>query len=143
MVPSTALSLPFAPFHCPPLPFRCLVTAFHWASQPLLFTAFRRLPAAFPPPCHWAFTALALPFQGLEDVGKLGVSKNFTGMTMLVMTPHCHAPSCLSQEMWTTTPDGETSWRRDCHFADTPSSSILKHLLEGEGMQQNDSLADG
>eukprot|EP01051_Picozoa_sp_SAG22_P019518 SAG22_NODE_3631_length_1605_cov_1.223772_2_plen_99_part_00 len=33
---------------------------------------------------------------------RLGVSKNFTGMTMLVMTPHCHAPSCLSQEMWTT-----------------------------------------
>ena len=31
-----------------------------------------------------------------------------------------------------------------CLFADTPSPSILKHLLKGErGVQQNDCLADG
>ena len=38
---------------------------------------------------------------------------------------------------------GVTSRRRDCHFADIPSPSTLKHLLKGEGVQQNDSLADG
>ena len=38
---------------------------------------------------------------------------------------------------------GLASRRRDCHFADIPSPSILKHLLQGEGVQQNDSLADG
>ena len=37
---------------------------------------------------------------------------------------------------------GETSRRRDCHFADTPSPSALEHLLKGEGVQQNDSLTD-
>ena len=35
------------------------------------------------------------------------------------------------------------SHRRDCHFADAIAPSILKHLLKGEGVQQNDSLADG
>ena len=35
------------------------------------------------------------------------------------------------------------SRRRDCHFADTPSPSLLKRLLKAEGVQQNDSLADG
>ena len=29
--------------------------------------------------------------------------------------------------------DGGTSHWRDCHFADVPSPSILKHLLKGEG----------
>ena len=39
---------------------------------------------------------------------------------------------------------GTTSRRRGCHFADVPSPSLLKHLLQGEGgVQQNDSLADG
>ena len=28
---------------------------------------------------------------------------------------------------------GESSRRRDCHFADNPSPSILKHLLKREG----------
>ena len=28
---------------------------------------------------------------------------------------------------------GATSRRRDCHFTDTPFSSILKHVLKGEG----------
>ena len=31
----------------------------------------------------------------------------------------------------------------ECHFTDTPASSLLIRLLEGEGVQQNDSLADG
>ena len=36
------------------------------------------------------------------------------------------------------------SRRRDCHFADAPSPSLLERLLNGEGrVQQNDSLADG
>ena len=38
---------------------------------------------------------------------------------------------------------GHSSRRRDCRFADALSPSLLKHLLEGEGVQQNDSLADG
>ena len=29
---------------------------------------------------------------------------------------------------------GMSSRRRDCHFTDTPVSSILKHLLKGEGI---------
>ena len=33
---------------------------------------------------------------------------------------------------------GADSHWRDCHFADTPSPSVLKHLLREEGMQQND-----
>ena len=35
------------------------------------------------------------------------------------------------------------SRRRDCHLTDTPSPSLLKHLLKVEGVQQNGSLADG
>ena len=37
----------------------------------------------------------------------------------------------------------EPSRRRDCHFADTPSPSLLKHLLKGEEDAANDRLADG
>ena len=33
--------------------------------------------------------------------------------------------------------------REFCHFTDIPSPSLLKHLLNGEGVQQNDALADG
>jgi hypothetical protein len=42
---------------------------------------------------------------GLEDLGKPTddgappVPKNFTTITPLVMTPHCHAPSCIRQEI--------------------------------------------
>ena len=39
--------------------------------------------------------------------------------------------------------DGLCSRRRDCHFDDTPFLSLLKHLIKVEGVQQNDSLADG
>ena len=35
------------------------------------------------------------------------------------------------------------SRRRDCHYTDTPVLSILIHLLKVEGVQQNDSLANG
>ena len=35
------------------------------------------------------------------------------------------------------------SRRRDCHFADVPSTSLLKNLRKEEGVQQNDILADG
>lgn len=43
---------------------------------------------------------------GLEDLseptddGAPPVPKNFTTITPLVMTPHCHAPSCIRQEFW-------------------------------------------
>ena len=38
---------------------------------------------------------------------------------------------------------GASSPRRDCYFADDPSASPLKRLLNGElGVQQNDSLAN-
>ena len=36
-----------------------------------------------------------------------------------------------------------SSRQRDCHFAGTPSSSLLKGLINESGVQQNDSLADG
>ena len=46
--------------------------------------------------------------------------------------------------MWIGFPmDGLHSRRRDCHFDDTPFLSLLKHLIKVEGVQQNDSLADG
>ena len=35
------------------------------------------------------------------------------------------------------------SRRRDCHFTDIPSPSLLKPLIKEEGGQQNGSLADG
>ena len=38
---------------------------------------------------------------------------------------------------------GAASRRRDSHFADALSPSLLKNLLKVEGLQQNDSLADG
>ena len=37
---------------------------------------------------------------------------------------------------------GPSRRRKFCHFADTPFPSILKPLLKGAGVQQNDSLAD-
>jgi len=43
---------------------------------------------------------------GLEDLrnptddGAPPVASNFTTITPLVMTPHCHAPSCIRQEFW-------------------------------------------
>ena len=44
--------------------------------------------------------------MGLEDThsptddGAPPVPGNFTQITPLVMTPHCHAPSCIRQEFW-------------------------------------------
>ena len=44
--------------------------------------------------------------MGLEDTrsptddGAPPVPGNFTTITPLVVTPHCHGPSCLRQELW-------------------------------------------
>ena len=44
--------------------------------------------------------------MGLEDThsptddGAPPVPSNFTTITPLVVTPHCHGPSCLRQELW-------------------------------------------
>ena len=44
--------------------------------------------------------------MGLEDTqsptddGAPPLPANFTQITPLVMTPHCHAPSCIRQEFW-------------------------------------------
>ena len=44
--------------------------------------------------------------MGLEDThnptddGAPPLAGNFTQITPLVMTPHCHAPSCIRQELW-------------------------------------------
>ena len=35
------------------------------------------------------------------------------------------------------------SRRRDCHFTDTPCLSLLKHILQVQGVPSNDSLAAG
>jgi len=43
---------------------------------------------------------------GCDAFGNTGVQPgadrrlNFTRATMLVMTPHCHAPSCIREELW-------------------------------------------
>ena len=37
----------------------------------------------------------------LQDNGDIPfVPSNFTSITPLVLTPHCHAPSCLREELW-------------------------------------------
>ena len=43
--------------------------------------------------------------MGLEDLGKPGdtgptVPNNYTTISPMVMTPHCHAPSCIRQVQW-------------------------------------------
>lgn len=35
-----------------------------------------------------------------KDMGLEDVPKTFKGITPLVMTPHCHAPSCIREEFW-------------------------------------------
>jgi len=37
---------------------------------------------------------------GFNDDGAPPIPKNFTKITPMVMTPHCHAPSCIRQELW-------------------------------------------
>jgi hypothetical protein len=65
--------------------------------------------------CEGSITAhLQAKDMGLEDVpgtahavgeptsmkGHINTAnQSFTGMTLFVMTPHCHAPSCIRQEM--------------------------------------------
>ena len=43
----------------------------------------------------------------------------------------------------TTNVGAGDSRRRDCHFTGTPCVSLLKHLLQVQGVPSNDSLADG
>ena len=40
------------------------------------------------------------PLGNPTDDGAPPVPKNFTKITPLVMTPHCHAPSCIRTELW-------------------------------------------
>jgi hypothetical protein len=35
-----------------------------------------------------------------RDMGLEDTPKHFHGITPYVMTPHCHAPSCIRQEIW-------------------------------------------
>ena len=42
----------------------------------------------------------SFPLGNPTDDGAPPVPKNFTKITSLVMTPHCHAPSCIRQELW-------------------------------------------
>ena len=37
---------------------------------------------------------------GFNDDGAPPIPKNFTKIKPMVMTPHCHAPSCIRQELW-------------------------------------------
>ena len=54
----------------------------------------------------WISAHLQAKDIGLEDLGKPTddgappVPKNYTTISPLVMTPHCHAPSCIRQELW-------------------------------------------
>lgn len=46
--------------------------------------------------CIGSITArLTARDMGLEDI-----PQNYSGITPIVMTPHCHAPSCLRQELY-------------------------------------------
>merc|ERR1719183_2428493 len=38
--------------------------------------------------------------RGSDDGSATPVPTNFTTITPLVMTPHCHAPSCIREELW-------------------------------------------
>jgi hypothetical protein len=40
-----------------------------------------------------------------KDMGLEDVPASFTGITPHVMTPHCHAPSCIRQELWNADTD--------------------------------------
>ena len=44
-----------------------------------------------------------------------------------------HRSTKTSWGVWRSKRKGPNSRRRDCHFAGTPSSSLLKRLLTGEG----------
>ena len=57
------------------------------------------------------------PFQSQSDAIRVGGAGSFAGVQLLrgAMRP------------------GDASRRRDCHFTDIPSPSLLKHLLKIEG----------
>ena len=67
------------------------------------------------------------------------------------VSDHCRLPqrwSCCNlgtatRRSWRCLPSGSGSHRRDCHFADIPSPSVLNTYKMERGLQQNDSLADG
>ena len=50
--------------------------------------------------------------------------------------------SVVMQQAHAMIDSGLHSHWRDCHFDDTPCLSLLKHLLQVQGVQQNDSLAN-
>ena len=67
---------------------------------------------------------------GLQNLSEVGVPAYYWGTNCLhsvgaPCTPDGHCP--------TNFPSGPSSRRRDCHIADAPSPSLLKHLLKGEG----------
>ena len=59
----------------------------------------------------------------------------------LMTLPDTPSPSLLIHVL---EEEGGGVWggrRRDCHFAAPPSGSLLKHLLNGEGVQQDDNFS--
>ena len=82
-------------------------------------------------------------FDGLREVNAVG---KYTGkISLLSLQPARGVPG--SKPMWNGTDcvrNAKTaSRRRDCHFTDTPCLSLLKHILQVQGVPSNDSLADG
>ena len=91
----------------------------------------------------WAGSATPLqyPHCGCEDIAACFTDQQECDcLISCKKSPHNATRNMLrkSQAHW-----GWDSHWRDCHFADAPSPSLLKHLLKVKGVQQNDSLADG
>jgi len=56
-------------------------------------------------------------FENPTDDGAPPVPKNFSSITPLVITPHCHAPSCIRQELWNAD-TGEIICNMTAHYGD-------------------------
>ena len=68
---------------------------------------------------------------GLEDLAKSTndkntlVPRNFTKIAPMVMTPHCHAPSCIRQELWNSdTGNAQSGTVIDCQGLQGTSGTI-------------------
>ena len=118
-VPFTAFHRPFTAFHCPfcCLPCHC---PFHWPST-VLSLSFH---SAF---CRGVRTAR-------EEGGGAEGSKEGEGGKALCTEGEGGEgeKGGKRKEGSKSSEGGGRDRRRDCHFADIPSSSLLKHLIKGE-----------
>ena len=71
-----------------------------------------------------SFIPIGTPTKGQKKVQQNNAGALADGALTLSTAPH-FAERCGAAD--------SPSRRRDCHFDDTPSSSLLKHLLKVEG----------